>query len=245
MKVAVVTAYHAEEEKVLRRCHESVRAQTHTCSHVMVADGRPSAMVDGFPAHHIRLPKAHADYGDTPRTIGAISAISQGFDAIAFLDADNWYRPEHVAAMVALHERTGAAVCTATRDLFRLDGSYMATCLTSDGQQHADTNTLFLTRAAFPLIPRWVTIEPDEHPIGDRIFWLAVKDSGLPRAHEARPTVCYLATHAGFYLAMKEPVPPGVSSGEEVRKALQRWQAKGGPSLNVQSRLRVPRRPAK
>jgi hypothetical protein len=236
MKVAVVTPYYGETEAMLRRCHESVLAQTHPCTHFMVADGRPQDCVDGFAVSHIRLPKSHADCGDTPRVIGSMSAISQRFEAIAYLDGDNWYLPDHIATMVALQQRTGAAVCTATRDLYRLDGSFMATCRTSDGEQHADMNTLFLTRPAFRLIPLWAFLAPDEHVLDDRIFWLAVKRRRLSRAHETRPTVCYLATHAGFYRDLKEPVPPGVNDGNAVRRALAAWQAKGRPSLALQSR---------
>jgi len=243
MKVAVITPYWGETEQMLRRCHESVLAQTHPCTQIVIADGRPQDCVDRFSVQHIRLPKAHDDCGDTPRVVGSMSAISQGFDAITFLDGDNWFLPDHVATMVALQRRSGAAVCTATRDLYRLDGTYMATCRTSDGEQHADTNTMFLTSPAFHLIPRFLLIAREEHVIGDRIFWHAIKESGLPRAHEKRPTVCYLATHAGFYRDLKEPVPPDTKDGDAVRRALAAWKKRGLPSLALKSRYSGIQRP--
>lgn len=238
MKVAVITPYYDETEATLRRCHDSVLAQTYRCTHIMVADGKPNAIVDNFDAQHFRLPISHGDYGDTPRAIGSFSAIRQGFEAIAFLDADNWYFPGHIESMVELHRRTGAAVCTTLRNLYRLDGSYLATCLASDGEQFSDTNCLFLTRAAYHLIDTWVLMDRDFHAIGDRIFWHTIKTSGLTRAHYSEPTVGYLATHAGFYRDLGEPIPPGLTEPTWAYDALRRWKAKGGPSLDFKIRYR-------
>ena len=96
--------------------------QTFPCTHIMVADGRPQAIVDRMTVQHIILPVNNRDYGDTPRGIGSVLAISQGFDAIAYLDDDNWYYPEHIETMVHLHRQSNAAVITASRNLHRLDG---------------------------------------------------------------------------------------------------------------------------
>jgi hypothetical protein len=110
MRVAVVTPYFREPLDWLRQCHASVRAQTHACTHVMVADGHPQSEVAGWPGlRHIALPTSHGDYGDTPRAIGSIEAIGAGFDAIAYLDADNAYAPDHIESLVELQRRTGAA----------------------------------------------------------------------------------------------------------------------------------------
>jgi hypothetical protein len=42
--------------------------------------------------------------GNTPRAIGGILADAYGFDAVTYLDADNWYDPAHVEDFVAAHE---------------------------------------------------------------------------------------------------------------------------------------------
>src|SRR5262249_4891479 len=112
-RVAVVTPYHREPPEVLAKCRDSVRNQTYACTHVLVADGHPQRQMAHADALHIVLPLAHHDNGNTARMIGAMSAVNRGFHAIAFLDADNWYEPDHVARMVALHRRTAADVCTA------------------------------------------------------------------------------------------------------------------------------------
>jgi len=41
LTVAVVAPYHSEDLAMLRRCHQSVLAQTYPCRHIMVADGLP------------------------------------------------------------------------------------------------------------------------------------------------------------------------------------------------------------
>ena len=46
MKVAVVSAYYKESPQVLQRCIDSVAGQTHRCTHFLVSDGHPQAIVD-------------------------------------------------------------------------------------------------------------------------------------------------------------------------------------------------------
>ena len=149
MKVAVITPYYKTPDEWLLKCHQSVKAQTHACTHVLVADGHPQPIVDGLEAQHLCLPVNIGDYGDTPRGLGSVLAISQGFDAIAYLDADNWYSSEHIATMAALHQKTGAAVITAARNLHRLDGTLLGVCAECNGDTFVDTNCYFFTRAAF------------------------------------------------------------------------------------------------
>jgi glycosyltransferase involved in cell wall biosynthesis len=113
LQIAVITPYCQELDDVLRTCLESVARQTYPCCrHFLVADGFPNPLVAGWDARHIVLPNVHADNGNLARAIGAMAAISEGHDGIAFLDADNWFREDHVAQLIALHKDTGAAVCT-------------------------------------------------------------------------------------------------------------------------------------
>jgi hypothetical protein len=158
---------------------------------------------------HIELPRAHADYGNTPRTIGSLSANSQGYDAIAYLDADNWLYPDHLGAMVELHERTGAQLCTATRTIHRVDGSLMFVDRESDGVKHVDTNCLFLTRPLFRLITLWAMMPIELAPHCDRIFWQAVLVRDPRRAHHEQPTVAYRTRHRVHYQRLGEAPPEG------------------------------------
>ena len=50
-------------------------------------DTLAGASIIGRPNMH----PDHGDIGSTPRLIGSYHAIGLGVDAVAFLDADNWY----------------------------------------------------------------------------------------------------------------------------------------------------------
>jgi len=95
MKVAYITPYFKEDADILERCIRSVQAQTIKADHFLISDGYQQDWVANRVARHIPLGKSHGDYGNTPRGIGAQLAVSEGYDAIGFLDADNWIDPEH------------------------------------------------------------------------------------------------------------------------------------------------------
>jgi glycosyltransferase involved in cell wall biosynthesis len=210
MRVAVISAYYKEPGHVLRRCHQSVLAQSGNVTHFMVADGFPSSDVDSWTnVVHIKIPN-HADYGDTPRGVGAACAAANGFDAICFLDADNWYEPNHIETMRMIVEKTGAQVVTAARKIFTADGRMLGICTESNGIDFNDTNCYFLTRPAFPVCAAWLFKDARESISGDRVFWTAVQSSGYTRFHSTAPTVNYVSTLA-FHYEMFGETPPGDS----------------------------------
>jgi hypothetical protein len=232
MRVAVVTPYYRTPNRWLQRCHASVRAQDYPCTHFLVADGEPQQIVRYRCCEHIVLPRSYGDYGDTPRSIGSLKAIEQGFDAIAYLDADNWYRTNHISSLIRLHQKTGAAICTSKRRIFHIDGREMAICLSSDGEEFCDTSCLMLTRSAFNMVSVWSNIADGEHALDDRIMWYNILKSGHSRAHTNLPTVCYTAGHAAFYAGLGWPIPQGVRNSREVDAAHARWIARGNPQLS-------------
>ena len=222
MRVAVITPYYREPLEVLWICHESVLKQTYRCTHFMVADGYPQTEVSTWNIEHIQLSASHCDVGNTPRGIGSMSAMNLGYDAICFLDADNWYYPNHVETMVSLHQHTGAAVCTTSRMMHRLDGSFMYVDRTDcDGKNHVDTSCFFVTSSAFRVLPIWMMMPPQLGPIGDRIFWRAVVSRGISCAHNMDPTVAFRTQYDMHYTGIGETPPPKAKSYEEtVGKAL-------------------------
>ena len=124
MKVAVITPYYQEPRAWLERCLASVRAQTHDCEHIVVADGYPQDWIDGLPGvRHLKLDRPHGDYGNTPRALGALMAAQEGADAVCFLDGDNWLGEDHVRTCVELAEREQVDVVTTRRHMVREDGS--------------------------------------------------------------------------------------------------------------------------
>ncbi len=216
MKVAVITPYHGERIGTLKRCIGSVANQSHKVTHILVSDGAPidlcrqveQVLIDaGSPSQHISLPIAHRDYGDTPRLIGTTSAYSQGFDAVCWLDADCWFEPQHIAMLLDLAKRGVASVVTATRTLWRPDGSRMGVCVESDGANFCDTNCFLVMRDALPAVaPAWGFKPQTQAVVGDRRVWEVAKR--LRRAHLGMPTVNYETRIAVHYLQRDEMPPP-------------------------------------
>jgi Glycosyl transferase family 2 len=227
LRVAVVTPYCRECLNLLQQCFQSVVTQTHQCTHFMIADGFPSNEVASWPVEHLILSRPHHDLGNTARGIGAMSAMNQGYDAVAFLDADNWYFPDHVGSMIDLHLQTGADVCTASRTIHRTDGSLMyADIHESDGVAHVDTNCFFFLRPAFHLLPLWVMMPTELGPVGDRVIWQSIVARGVRSAHHSRPTVAYRTNYQVHYANLGEPAPAGAQSNEEsTGKAMLWWNS--------------------
>jgi hypothetical protein len=227
LRVAVVTPYHAESGEQLERCLSSVAAQTHGCTHFVIGDGPRVSLprADGEVVHVV-LPAAHADYGDTPRAIGSASAVAQGFDAITYLDADNWYDADHVERLVELWRATSADVCVAARSLHRLDGSLLsAGGDPQDGAEVVDTSCLFVTAAAYGVLPVWSLMPARLHVVGDRVMWAAIRASGLRVARLTTPTVRYRTAFRAHYEERGEVPPEGAKSSEPIQEAVRWWKA--------------------
>jgi glycosyltransferase involved in cell wall biosynthesis len=207
MRIAIVTAYFNETFDQLKRCHDSVLAQSGgDVTHFMVSDGRPNTNIDNWNCVHIKLPN-HGDYGDTPRAVGATSASALGFDAICFLDADNWLDDDHVSTLAAVAEEHDLDVVTVARRIVTKDFRVLGTCEESDGLNFTDTNCYFIRRPAFPACAAWAYKDPADGIVGDRRFWKAITEGDYSRAHVRKPTINYVSTLA-FHYQMFNETPP-------------------------------------
>ena len=231
LRVAVVTPYFTEANEVLRQAHDSVLAQSHPCRHILVADGRPNPLVADWDAEHIALPGGAADFGATPRFVGAADAVLQGYDLVAFLDADNWLRPDHVQILADLQQETGAGFLSCGRVLARLDGSILAPCPLTDPDRFVDTSCMAFARQGFGLLRYWVAMPEYGKAICDRCMLVHVKASGVPRAHTREQTVFYRCGKAGIYELMGEKAPAGVMPAPDYQGLFDRWAAEGRPPL--------------
>lgn len=227
LRVAIVTPYHKERDDILEICLASVRDQEYKeRRHFLVADGFPNPLVAASDVQHIILPCAHRDNGNLARCVGSMTAASEGFDAIAYLDADNWYRADHIARLAELHQQTGAAVCTAERTIHRLDGSFLRTdTQDSDGRRFTDTSCLCIFRPAFHLLPLWGLMPPQFGPICDRVMWTAIKSRNVRTAHSAEPTVAFRSQYACDYTAPGETTPLGAKQPDEILPVLEAFNA--------------------
>lgn len=153
MRVAVVTPYTDEPAEWLAQGHESVRAQGVDATHILVADGRPEAAVSAWADQHIVLKHRHGDGGNAARMAGGLSAASQRFDAVTFLDPADWFLPGHLPGLIAAARTADAA--TARRILHRIDGTPVGPCPRIDGLRAVDASGILLRPEAFPAIPIW------------------------------------------------------------------------------------------
>lgn len=246
MKVAVITPYYKEPRAWLERCIQSVQAQVHPCTHIVVADGFAQGWIDSQPVRHLKLDRPHADYGDTPRALGALMAANEGFDAICFLDADNWYGPEHVSACVALASRGDYDYLTTKRHMVREDGSILPLRIREDCDgSHVDTNCYFLLRGAFHSLARWALMPQPMHVFGDRVYLASLREeAGLRTACTEERSVRYLCTWAHLFRAVGEPVPPYAKEPRPLAE-LPRWYAGLSPrEKELTQRLSGMRPPA-
>lgn len=221
-RVAVVTAYHAEDIETLARCHHSVGAQTYPCHHVLVADGKPRTEVDAWDATHIRLSEPSRDYGDTPRSRGGQAAAESGFDAVAYLDADNSYRPRHIETLAARCVESGAAIGHAGRTLHLPDGRLVPAMLDDDFTDHVDTSCLFITKPAFELLGAWTRYPRRLSLIGDRMVVQMARARGYAFAASGALTVRYTARFPFCYRACGLQ-PPAYGSGAFDGAGLRDW----------------------
>ena len=231
-EVAVITPYYEEGLAILERCHKSVLEQTISCLHILIADGKPLPELDQWDAHHIQLPVSHHDIGSTPRLIGCFHAIGLGVDAVAFLDADNWYEPEHLSKLMAARRNEGAAFVSSGRMLWSLHGYAMGSCPLIDPEQFIDTNCMLFGKEAFTLLHHWALMPSYGHLIGDRIMLHHVRQSGLRKTHVSDPTVNYVCGKEGLYRAMGEPIPRNAKPRPDYESSFDKWILDGHPPLN-------------
>lgn len=209
-RVAVVTPYYRVAPDKLQRCCASVAAQRMACDHILVADGEPQPLPEGGRLIHMVLPANVGNCGATPRGFGAQYAFAQGYDAVAFLDADNWYEPGHVElAVQKLHDAQLDVVFARRRVVFE-DGEVLAQPDPQDADgRHVDTNCFVFSKRVAWLMGLWA-MYPKEFGAGeDRLMRTLIQQRGLKTALLDAPTVWY-ETHwrLHYALAGKQPLAP-------------------------------------
>jgi hypothetical protein len=222
----VVTPYYREERRLLERCMAGVRGQTVPTEHLLVADGFAQDWIDGAGVRHLRLDRAHGDYGNTPRGVGAVLAVAEGYDAIALLDADNWFEPTHVESCLAAAISRPGKVCDfviARRNLMRPDETRIDLA-DEPINEHIDTNCYFFLPGSYHLLHLWATMPPEVSSVGDRVFFSALRAHNLVAAVVEKATVNYHAMFEVFYRAVGEIAPAGAKPAIDGAPVLE-WLA--------------------
>lgn len=220
MKIAVVTPYYQEDREVLERCLGSVLSQTLPCTHILIADGHAQDWVAASPrTEHVCLPRANGDNGNTPRGIGSLLAASWDYDAVAYLDADNWFDDRHIESLTQKLGQSGAAIIASKRTFHALDGRALPIFeIDEDTHTHVDTSCFLLTRAAFDLFPLWF-MPKALSPICDRVFFSCIQQSGHAIAFTDQRTVAFRSQYAVHYRAVGMEPPGGAKEASNLAGA--------------------------
>ena len=218
-RFAIVTPYCREPRATLERCIDSVQRQRVAADHIMVADGVAQDWIDAMPVNHLRLGRCHADFGNTPRGLGAMLALAEDYEAIGFLDADNWYDADHVEACVAA--AADADVVIARRRFVRYDGSVMPI---ADEPDHVDTSCFWLHTGALHLAHFWL-MPSRLAPICDRVYYAMIKARHLRLGYVQHATVSYTCQYETLYRALGEAPPAGAKANVDVIP-ICRWLAR-------------------
>jgi hypothetical protein len=209
MKICVVTPYFRTPLDWLIQAHESVKAQTIPARHILVCDGSEPAQIPSFQGTHVLLGRNYRDYGNTPRLIGCYNALAQGADAVAFLDADNWYQPDHLQALRDYALASSLDACSSGRSLHRLDGSWLAKCPLVNGRPYIDTSCLLVMKSGFQYMIAWVLQGQDTAAVADQQFWQHMVRAKARLGFLDRPSICYRTRHGTHYRLAGEEPPPG------------------------------------
>jgi hypothetical protein len=210
-RYCVVTPYFKEDRAMLKRCMDSVRRQTTKVDHMLVADGFPQDWISTEPVRHLILDRPHADYGDVARGVGALTAVAEKYDGIAFLDADNWYDDDHVTCCLAAARNTpGSAFAAAQRKFVRHDGSVMGPVRPAEipHAEHIDTNCYFFLPKSYHFLHYWCTIPRELSASGDHLIYLLLHLHSMKPGVVPKPTVNYLCNFEQIYRQIGEEPPP-------------------------------------
>jgi len=207
MKICVVTPYFETDPAWLRQGHASVLGQTIPAQHILVCDGSAPVQIEAFQGTHIILQRNYKDYGNTPRLIGCYNAITQGADAIAFLDGDNWFLPNHLENLLRFATDNQLDACSSSRTLHRADGSLIGPCRTVNGRPYIDTSCLLILKSAFQHMITWALFPQAVAAVTDQHVWNHMKTAGLRLGFLDKPSLCYRTRHASHYRQAGETPP--------------------------------------
>ncbi len=231
MKVAVITPYHGEQEAWIRAMADSVAAQTHPATHILVGDGVRHDTLDGDGRVHMSLPEASNDSGGTPRAVAGAWAVRNGFEMVVYVDADDRIEGDFVASLVRAREKVGAEVLSVPHAYYdrdmrparNLTGQHIGIWAHGSARQIGGTFYNFMPASGLALAGRalahvedWKRVPHDLRRVHDVFFSQALISRPYTLVWLARALYHYRLTHAAQYDRYNLAVPPGLDAEAKV-----------------------------
>lgn len=212
LRVAIITPYYQESLEKLARCHQSVLGQTIACTHFLISDGLKRPEVASWVARHIEIGACHRDNGNTPRGVGAICAMNEGYDVILFLDADNWYSDDHVASVLYTHLASGAEVVFSDRFVVFPDGAVIDEPDPEDSSRlHVDTSCMAIFAPAFRSLAQWCLMPQELGPWCDRVMF-ALLTGEFKCVWSGYQSVFFETWYVGHFMLAGRDIPADAKS---------------------------------
>jgi glycosyltransferase involved in cell wall biosynthesis len=223
-RYVVVTPYYKETRACLERCIASVKRQTIRADHILIADGFPQDWLDQMGIRHLRLDRSHGDFGNTPRGIGSLMAVAEGYDGIGLLDADCWLEPDHLEHCLVQAKDVGFDKCgfVVTSRILRRPDESIIDVIDESPAVHVDTSCFFFLAPSFSVLSVWMLIPPELSSICDRLFFHALRARSLVSAFSIKKTVNFTYTYAPLYRQMGETPPIPIKENPDYR-AMAAW----------------------
>lgn len=210
-QAAIITPYYKEDAATLERCCASVREQSHhNVVHYLIADGFPQAALAEAKGRvrHITLPLGHNDNGNTPRGVGALCALNEGADVVCFLDADNFYGPEHVASVLKTFAEHRCDAVFSSRYIFpKGHPDKLMLSPEDEAQALVDTSCISLAKSAAFLFPAWALIPRSLSTVCDLVFLFLIRHHQLKYTWNREFTVYFESNYSGTFEHFNLPVP--------------------------------------
>jgi hypothetical protein len=206
---------------------------------MFISDGFPSKFVDSQNIRHIKLDQNHNDVGNTPRAVGCLIGIAEGYNGIGLLDVDNWLEPSHLEACLQAASNISGGVdecdyVVAKRYLRRPDGTIMPV---PEEPGHIDTSCFFFLPGSYAVLPIWAYLPRAVYPVGDRIIAEALRKRAYKAAYVQMPTVNYHNLWPSPYELLNEPVPKNARSNVDIRKGIEELRYRSPRQIQIINRL--------
>ena len=158
-------------------------------------------------------------------------AIAEGADAIAFLDADNTFDPDHIETCWHLAKYDPRLhYVSAKRRVALPDGT-----LVPDHEEpdFTDTSCFFLLPGSYFTIPQWALQPKPFTPICDRLYCALIRRLRLSYATTDKPTVTFNSTYAAHYRAVNQTPPADAKPNPDLTEAFAWWRELSLEQKNV------------